>query len=551
MSNLDVEALIFEEHGEFTISLVTSKFAFENGYKFFKSYQNSPNYIASQSDQKKFLRSVLSYISKRTPQIADLVKFCFKYQNNQANLADVIDPLFKLFSAHEHQAAGPNVIDPIIIREDAVTNHDIAEIVNLHKNSIIRPRIVIILKDNNINRAKDILCFCHHGLRVRIIDNHGLVEISKVINVGAEDVEQFLDIYARQCFDACSKTRANVILNEEWASNSSVRIYGPQFLRFRSNIIYQNKLEILNDLNATIEELDKQDLSYDLNLGLKCLAHLFRVYCNDSGGKDIETALKIANESQNEILVAHTYRYAHFIPNKGKNDQIALLRKAQDIFDRKSMMDHSIYCENNRLLSYFYNEEISLSSFDEMLARAQSNVPGLVGMSTILNNVGVAHLYHSQLTDAIECFEKGLRHHPDPTKELGLRANLLTAKARAGQKEDEIAIRNLVEHAVIHFGPGPFAFLGANNLINILKTCPLEFARDLVSSYPIHQTIVDALSDSLGSSSLTAQVQANARFLDILGLKLDGVLPSRTGQGIRQKFVEVTGYNPAIYNVWF
>ncbi len=551
MNDISVESLIFEEHSEFTISLVTSRFAFQRGHGFFRSYENSPNYIASHSERDTFLRKTLSYISKRIPQISDLVKFCFNYEEGTATIADAIDPLFKLFSAHEHQAAGPEVVDPIIIREDTFTSRDIAEIINLHKHSIIRPRIVIILKDSNIRRAKDILCFCHHGLRVRIIDNHGVVEISKVINTGADNVEEFLDIYSRQCFDACSRTHANVICNEEWAGKSSIRSYGPNFLRFRSNIIYQNKKDIIENLNETINSLNKEDLSSELNLGFKCLAHLFKVYCHDKGGDDIETAMKIANELNNDILLAHTYRYAHFLPNKSKSDQSLLLQKAQDIFDTKSMADHSVYCENNRLVNSFYNTEIVLPAFDDMLARARSDVPGLLGMSTIWNNVGVAYLYHSRIQEAIECFQRGLEHHTDSTKSLGLRCNLLTAKARAGQCVDEAQIRILVEHAILHFGPGPLAFLGANNLINILKASPLDLAREIVASYPIRQTVTDALMNFLGSASLAAQIHANLKFLDMVGLELDIVPPTKENHGLRHRFVEVTGYNPAIYNVWF
>lgn len=551
MHDDDVEALIFEEHSEFTISLVTSSFAFQRGHAFFKSYENSQSYISSNGERRKFLNKIMTHISRNVPKISDLVKFCFNYGMDKATIADAIDPLFKLFSAHEHQAAGPEVVDPIIILEDAFTSRDIAEIINLHRHSIVRPRIVIILKDNDISRAKNILCFCHHGLRVRIIDNRGVVEIAKVINTGAGNIEDFLDIYSRQCFDACSRTHASVICNEEWAGKSSVRIYGPQFLRFRSKIIYENKTDIAANLDDAITSLEEQTLLSELNLGFKCLAHLFRVYCNDSGGQDIHAALQIANELNNDILRAHTYRYAHFFPSISKMEQMRLLRTAQDIFDKKSMADHSVYCENNRLVNSFYDNEISLSAFNDMLARARSDVPGLLGMSTLWNNVGVAHLYHSRLSDAIECFERGLKHHMDPAKELGLRCNLLMTKARAGQQEEEAKIRVLVEHAVMHFGPGPFAFLGANNLINILKACPRDLAHELVVSYPIQQTIVDALSDFLGNSSLTTQIYANTKLLETLGLELGRSLPVKEGQGLRHKFIDVTGYNPAIYNVWF
>lgn len=548
----NVENLLFEEHKDFTISIVTSEFAVQRGYPFFKGYENSPNFISTKDDFNRLIYRIMRTIAKNVPAIAELIKACFGQAFTVDNLADVVNPLFKLFSAHEHQAAGPEVIDPIIIREHLFTNRDIAEVVNLHKQSVLRPRVVVILKDNDLERAKQLLRFCHHGLRVRMIENKGVTEICKVINTGADDIEQFLDIYARQCFDACSRTSASIITNDEWAEDSSVRLYAPSLLRFRTNVIYHNKTGIRDDVSRFIDQLAMQEKRNKLELGFKCLAHLFRVYCYDYGGEDILIARDLARELDNDILQAHVNRYAHFLPGLSKDEQGALMEEAQKIFSREGMADHSTYCENNRLVNSFYEERIVQARFDDMLAKARSDVPGLVGMATIWNNVGVAYLYNSRNEEAAECFEKGLKHHPAHTQQLGLMCNLLVAKYRAGEKAAEADVRNAVEHSMLHFGPGPFAFLGANNLINLLKACDEELARNVCAQYPVGEVIAQGLKANLGGDSLNTQVTVNADALTKAGIST-GDFRSKTSSsgGFRHKFIQVTGFNPAIYNVWF
>jgi len=553
MPHEHTENLIFEEHKDFTISVVTREFAVKRGFSFFKHYENSPNFIANYDDRDFLLKKILKNIAKKIPPLAGLIEACFGDRCLiGVDLTDALDALFMLFSAHEHQAAGPEVTDPIIIQEDQFTERDIAEIVNLHKQTLLRPRVVIILKDNDFERAKTILRFCHNGLRVRLIANRGVVEICKVINTGADNVEQFLDIYSRQCFDACSRTKANVIVNEEWAEDSFIKKHAPNLLRFRTNVIYDKKTKILPDLSGFIDELKKQKSKRELVLGFECIALLFRVYCLDQGGEDILRAQVIAEDLQNDILKAHVYRYAHFLPNISREEKVICLQKAQNIFNEKGMADHSVYCENNRLTNFFYEDHVSQAEFDEMLDRAQSDVPGLVGMSTLWNNVGVSHLYNSKNSEAVECFQRGLSYYPDHTKQLGLMSNLLVAKFRAGEMLTEHEVRNAIEHCMMYFGSGRFAFLGANNLINILKASNIELAKDLTEQHSIKQTIIDGLTGQLGTSSLAVQVRANDSFFKKIGVNIEAVNPkSISTTGIRNKYAETTGFNPAIYNVWF
>ena len=62
--------------------------------------------------------------------------------------------IVNLGTPNEFQAAGPDVIDPIIIQEGKVSYKKIVHFITLHRESIIRPSIIILLKDNDFGRVK-------------------------------------------------------------------------------------------------------------------------------------------------------------------------------------------------------------------------------------------------------------------------------------------------------------------------------------------------------------------------------------------------------------
>lgn len=61
-------------------------------------------------------------------------------------LQSLFVPLVNFFQLSLHQAAGPDVIDPIIIEEGNVFSRYLTQLVNLHKESILRPTIIVILQ---------------------------------------------------------------------------------------------------------------------------------------------------------------------------------------------------------------------------------------------------------------------------------------------------------------------------------------------------------------------------------------------------------------------
>lgn len=78
------------------------------------------------------------------------------------------------------------------------------------------------------------------------------------------------------------------------------------------------------------------------------------------------------------------------------------------LFFKNNVADHAIYCQNNYLVYSFYTDRVNARNFRELQQQAICDVPGMVGMSIILNNVGVAYLYRNDFAEAVSFFKKGL-----------------------------------------------------------------------------------------------------------------------------------------------
>jgi len=550
-----VEQFFLEEPYGFTVFVVEQKFAVSRGREFFDAYRNSDNFIDSSKKADTFIKKILKWIGKAIPPIAELIQMIFFDKTVDLPLA--INSLFKIFSAHEHQAAGPEVIDPIIIQEGSVKKSQIGQIVSLHKQSILRPRIIFILKDNDFSRAKNLLGFCPNGTSVKFIRNSGEEKNDIILNTGAENVNQFLEIFSKQCFNSCSHTETGIIYNKEWAEDSIIKLWGPSLMKFRTMLLYGEKADALDGISTLIKEFEvferKDKRNKDIVLGLECMAKLFRVFCNDFGGEDIIQASKLASHLENELLSAHVYRYSFFMD--GVSDQIKseMLVNAQHIFSKNNIEDHSIYCENNLLMKTFYEETVSPVRFMNMLERAVHNVPGLVGMPILYNNTGVSFLYESRFEEAIESFEKGLRYNPQIDHRLGLMTNILIAKSLSGEnifEEDLIKVLNL---ALTNLGEEKLPFLTANFAVNVfsisLKNKDLFI--HLNESYDIKKLLHNALhNSSLGRSSLSYQLNRLKALHKEFSIPIEIPPKVTPPKGIRKRYIEVTGLNPSIFSAW-
>jgi hypothetical protein len=238
----------------FTVFIVEQRFVVGRGHEYFKAFINTPNLFDSDEKTKKFIRSIIGKIEKNVAPVSRLIS-TIAMPFNITTILDIVTALCKVFTVTEHQAAGPNVIDPIIIQEGTITNEFLARLINLHKDSILQPSIIILLKDNDFERAKNILSGCPDGIYVKMIRNSGEEEIHKIINCGAENINAFINSYAEQSYSTCSKTKRDILLNPDWADNPIISKYSPLLFHYRSKLLFDQKDEIKNDLSDTINNI--------------------------------------------------------------------------------------------------------------------------------------------------------------------------------------------------------------------------------------------------------------------------------------------------------
>ena len=553
----------FSEHIEsFTIYVVEQKFVINQGRDFFKQFSSKEHFINSDYKMKKHLSKVLSWIQKKIPDVAELTKkvISIKTVPSSSVIVDLITSLYKLFTVTEHQAAGTEVIDPIIIEEIHISSKYIAPLVALYKESIIQPAIIIALKDNDFGRAKVLLSGCPHNTNVKLIRNSGETEIYKIVNSGADNIADFIDAFSRQCFSTCSKTNRKILLNSEWAENNFISTISPYFFKTRTNLLYDEKPEAIADINYVLNRISMEKAIANNNEtllnSLELMAKLNRIYCRDIGGTDIDDAVKLSKEIDIELLKAHVYRFAHFIPDITRKQQKELLQEARIIFEKNNVSDHAIYCQNNFLVHSFYTDRVSIRQFRDLQQQAISDVPGMVGMSIILNNVGVAYLYKRDFAEAVTFFRKGEDYSKERiVQKTGLQSNLLITKACAYEKIEEKEVRIVLDAVLANFSKDYLPFIAANYIMNIL-TIALEqhhdLGKEIFLNNKVRSILSSALNDNiLGSGSLTQQIihmQSHHSEIDFSAFTM---LHQRSPiSGIRAEFIMDTGYNPIIFNAW-
>lgn len=560
----DIKKFFKESDNMFTIYVVEQLFAVERGAEFFQFYKGKPNFIDTNANMRKRIGNILRKINKHVPDTTELIKTCFGI-SSPLGLLDVITILSKLFCVNEHQAAGPDVIDPIIIQEGDITPKYINQIISLHKSSILRPVIIILLKDNDFDRAKTMLSGCPHNTLVKMIKNSGETELYKVLNCGVDNPDDFLDAFACQCFSTCSNTKRDILCNEEWAEDSFLKLYSPQILRLRTNLLFRDKTLAKSDINNLITELETLEYNgsvFDQKLirSFECILKLFRLFCNDGGTQDISDALNIAQELNNDILLAHVYRNAYFLKGIPYSEKLNLMDKAYDIFSKSGLMDHAIYSKNNKLVRQFDTDTVSVYDFLSLQEEAIYNVPGLVGMSHILNNTGAALLISGHPDQAIEYFNKGLDYAYRPERSIqriALLSNRLIAKAycfdEIKENELKIVLNQIFDNKEVLNLP----FLSARYALNIVSvgfSQNPQLGHELLTQYPVGKLIQDSLNNhKLGSGQLLIQAHT---LMEKYG-SIDSLSNLHRSEhfleamGIRKNFIIKSTYNPCSFSTWF
>ena len=549
---------------EFTVFVVGQTYYYKRGHEYLKQFVNKENWISSDKILEKKIKKLLAWIQKKTPNIGGLVKNIVETttSTNKLGIIDIIVSLSKLFSATEHVAAGPDVIDPIIIEEEKVDKRNLTQYVTMHEKCRYRPVIIILLKDDNFERAKILLSNCPNDMNVKMIQNDGKAIHYKVINKGATNVEEFLDSYARQCFSTCSKTEHGVLLSDNWTNEPIIQQFSPTIFHIRSTFITESKLDAVQNIDWLDSQLEiyKPTNSMDdyLKQSFDCMNKLFRVYCFDYGGTHLMDALRLANSLENEILLAHVYRYSHFF-DCSRSEKQDLLRLAEGIFEKYNIADHAVYSRNNRLIHQFSMDKISINDFCELEGKAIHDTPGLALMAHIINNVGVAYIFEHFFDDAISALNRGLREvSNNHIQELALRSNRIIANILNATDFDEREARIILNtiFGAKSLGLRRLPFLTAQFALNVIASALISkpnIAIQLLNEFPIIDLIQSAFDTNImGTGSMIKQLEilslkySNIKFIEKLRLPKNRTPVS----GIRLDFICRYGLNPFFFNTW-
>jgi len=558
----DVKSFFRESQEAFTIYVVEQRFVAERGYEYFNSFIGKENLIVDDSSLKKRINKLLAYAQNHVPNVAELIKVCFSGGSlfSPSGIIDVINALSKLFSIEKHQAVGPENINPLIIQEGKISKKYLSQLVSLHQESILQPTIIILLLDNNFDRAKELVSKCPCGINVKFIKNSGECTIYKIVNSGAENTNELIDLFSKQCFSTCSSTKRDILFSEP-TDNNMLFTYAPHILRFRSLLVEEDDSpKTLSEINQTINAVIAHKVTTEKDLKIKesllCMLKLFKVYCMNKCTPDMYDAMKLSQSIGNDILQAHVLRYSNFLPNISIQTKNEMLVEASGIFEKNNVEDHAIYCTNNYLINQFYTDKIDIKAFNELQEKAEYNVPGLVGMSYIFNNTGVAFLYSHRYDDAIESFEKGISYAKyRPMQRIGLMTNLYIAKCCNFNEISNAELYRLVTYIFDLYGCDNSPFLTANYVMNLVaiasKYC-YSFAEELIRIFPICRLIQTALScEQFGTGSLSLQVTLlQTKHANLFPCKFYFPKIRTPISGIRMRFLCNHMLHPTIFNAW-
>lgn len=550
-------------NGEFTVFVVGQKYYHLSGKKYLKQFLNTKHWISSDKTILGRITFLLSWVQKRTPNIWELVKNLMSIQTSGAiGVFEAIISLTKLFAINEQRANGPEIIDPIIIEEERITSKNLTQYITLHAESSHISTIIVLLKDDNYKRAKTLLSNCPNGMNVKFIENDGKTTTYRVINNGADDINGFLDSFARQCFSTCSKTGHGILTSEEWTSNPIINDLVPTIFGVRSIFLKEHKLNAVNKLKWLDDSINNLNVqNYEDEVLIKTITlinNLFQVYCYDHGGTRLRNSLNIAKELDNELMLAHVYRYSHFF-ECSRTDKQRFLSQAENTFETYNVYDHAVYCRNNNLIHQFSMDYININEFRDLEGKAVRDTPGLALMSHIINNVGVAYLFDASVSDAIDTFEKGIeRANNTHIQKLALMSNKIAALTLNYVPVDEIEAKKCLDE--IFYSPSlglkKMTFLTAQFALNIiaasLPTNPI-FASHILHTYKISELIQTAFNTNImGTGSMIKQLEVlSTKYRNFHLLNKLKLPKKRTDvSGIRLDFICRTGINPFFFNTW-
>ena len=555
-----LENLLKYRENHFTIYAVDNDYANNVGKSFFNSYKNTETYIDTSNKLSRIIKQINQYIFQNTDSTADYINQVFKDKDNRIGaIIKLAVPLIHVVSAEFHQAQKNTLPDPSILVEGEITSRKMGHFVSKVREATFSPKVIVVLKGNDLEQSKKLFQKCPNNTHIKFIKNDGSTIDYKVINIGAKNTDEFLESYVEQCFSTCSKSDKQVIFDKKTEDNDIVKKYMYDLLIIRSDLIYDRKDKVrkdINDLQRRITtEVPKNSEERQIILLLKCIINIYKVYCNDFGGNEVLEAFKIAEEMNIELINAFVWRYAGFNPTINTNSKHELLRKSVSIFEKNHILDQAVYCSNNSLFSQFYNDSINIMDFNRLNEKAINDVPGLVGMSYIFNNVGVANLYNGNPEEAIEKFRRGQTYAKErPFQFYGLKTNELVASSFLGKKTDEEELLKTVKCMDQALGTHDTVFLTANYMANIIAIAAkdnINLANKVIEDFSLNILFDKALNPNMfGFQSLYHQLKIIKEKYPSIRLKTQRMNVVALANNQRTAYLKKNLQHPTIYNTW-
>lgn len=555
-----LEDLLKYRENHFTIYAVDNDYANNFGKSFFNSYKDTENYIDTSNKLSRIIKKINQYIFQNTDSTADYINQVFKDKDNRIGaIIKLAVPLIHVVSAEFHQAQKNTLPDPAIIVEGEITSRKMGHFISKVREATFTPKIIVVLKSNNLEQSKRLFQKCPNNTHVQFIKNDGSKIDYKVINTGAKSTDEFLESYVEQCFSTCSKSDKRVIFDKKTEDNDIVKKYMYDLLIIRSDLIYDRKDKVrksINDLHKKInEEIPKNMEERQIILLLKCIINIYKIYCNDFGGSEILEAFTIAKEINIELINAFVWRYAGFNPTLNTESKNELLHQSVSIFEHNHILDQAVYCSNNLLFSQFYNNSINITDFNRLNEKAINDVPGLVGMSYVYNNVGVANLYYGNPEEAIQKFKIGQSYAKErPFQLYGLKTNELIASSFLGIKSDEEELLKTVKCMDQALGTHDTVFLTANYMANIIAIAAndnVSLANKVIEDFSLNALFDKALNPNMfGFQSLYHQLNMIKEKYPRVRLKIRKMNVAALLNNQRTAYMKKNLQHPTIYNTW-
>lgn len=559
IKSIDIEERLNPSLTNATVNIVTYTFRMKYGKKYFEKFLTTPHYMSSSHKLRNYWNKTINLIRTKQTNIIELVQTLENGDNIKKSV--VFETLSMLLQIIPAIAVNIEVLDPIIIEINKDTLKTASKIVNNFKSSPIRPIIILLLDKNTSSTViEEILKKLPIDLKVAIHKDSGETEVITVLNnIGADSVEDFMDSYSSQCFCTCCHTKQSILIRDMKESNI-VSILSTLLIKCHSYLLQDNKKSAQEDIKYIHSLLTHSYIESDLLKMFTCILSLYNVYATDKGGTSILTAINLSRELNNPLMEAFVDRFAHFIPNTSYKEKSEILLKASEIFNKKNVFDHKIYCINNMLTYSFYSESLDTRKFNDLLGEATSNVPGLAGMSILYNNAGTAELYNRNPDIALIRYKEGLdyaRANNRPAQRIGLMGNIIITESLLGIKHDSQYFIRGFNDIINMPNTQNLPFIQANGMMNFLASAifekNFEAVKEITTSQNFKEVLIRSLRDNeMGTGSLIEQ-------LNVLLKKSQGHLnfdylkcPSHHSiiSGIRHNYISENGFNPAIGNAW-